>query len=50
MRSVGGQESGEIVVDYCPTEEMLADGLSKPLAGERHKKLFRSVMGSSEYS
>ena len=42
------QESGEIVVDYCPTEEMLADGLSKPLAGERHKKLFRSVMGSSE--
>ena len=42
------QESGEIVVDYCPTEEMLADGLSKPLAGERHKKLFRSVMGSTD--
>ena len=27
-------DSGEIIQKFCPTEDMLADGLSKPLVGE----------------
>ena len=32
-------ESGEITLDYCPTEDMLADVLTKALAKDRHVRL-----------
>jgi Reverse transcriptase (RNA-dependent DNA polymerase)/gag-polypeptide of LTR copia-type len=38
-------ESGEVDVQYCPTEKMLADQLTKPLAGPQHQQLCRSMMG-----
>ena len=36
-------ESGEISLRYCPTQEMVADVLTKALARERHQKLRRDM-------
>lgn len=35
---------GQVSLEYCPTEEMIADLLTKPLASERFAKL-RGAMG-----
>jgi hypothetical protein len=37
-------EAGEIVIKYAPTEEMLADLLTKPLQGELFRRLRRSLL------
>jgi hypothetical protein len=37
-------ESGDVAVHYCPTEEMIADVLTKPLARALFEK-FRAMMG-----
>ena len=36
-------ESGEICLRYCPTQDMVADVLTKALAKERHQNLRRSL-------
>ena len=41
-------ESGQIRVEYCATEDMLADVLTKPLCGPQHLKLSARLMGRSE--
>jgi hypothetical protein len=33
-------------VQYCATENMLADVLTKPLVSARHGKLCNAIMGS----
>jgi hypothetical protein len=38
-------ESGDIEVQYCATENMLADALTKPLVSARHNKLCNAIMG-----
>jgi hypothetical protein len=38
-------ESGDIEVQYCATENMLPDVLTKPLVSARHNKLCNSIMG-----
>jgi hypothetical protein len=38
-------ESGDIEVQYCATENMLADVLTKPLVSARHNKLRNAIMG-----
>jgi hypothetical protein len=38
-------ESGDIDVQYCATENMLADVLTKPLVSARHIKLCNAIMG-----
>jgi len=44
-------EKGMINVEYCPTENMLADLMTKGLPHERHKRLLRSMgVGSSDYT
>jgi hypothetical protein len=35
-------------LEYCPTEDMLADVLTKPSARERHERL-RSQMGIYDF-
>jgi hypothetical protein len=40
-------ESGEISLKYCPTEDMVADVLTKALARERHQRL-TTAMGLRE--
>ena len=37
-------ESGEVVIKYAPTEDMLADLLTKPLQGELFRKLRHSLL------
>jgi hypothetical protein len=38
-------ESGDIEVQYCATENMLADVLTKPLVSARHSKLCNAIKG-----
>lgn len=38
-------ESGDIEVQYCATENILADVLAKPLVSARHSKLCNAIMG-----
>ena len=37
-------ENGEVIVKYLSTDEMIADGLSKPLQGNKFKKSRRDLM------
>ena len=39
-------DSGEIKVEYCPTEDMLADLFTKPLQGEQFRKLRALLLNS----
>ena len=36
-------EDGSVRLEYCPTEEMVADGLTKALGPDRHRKLGRMM-------
>jgi hypothetical protein len=38
-------ERGNVIVEYCPTGEMVADYFSKPLQGQLFKKFHRAIMG-----
>ena len=44
-------KKGEITIDYCPTEDMLADYFTKSLQGSLFRRLRNAVMGvtDSEY-
>src|SRR5437773_2960768 len=41
-------EDGKTSLEYCPTEDMVADGLTKALGPERHRKLAR-MMGMNTW-
>lgn len=41
-------ESKEIKLEYLPTEEMIADILTKPLQGELFRRLREKMMNSVE--
>ena len=36
---------GNLIVEYCPTEEMIADYFSKPLQGHLFRKFCKAIMG-----
>jgi hypothetical protein len=36
-------EDGGLKLEYCPTEDIVADGLTKALAPERHMRLTRMM-------
>jgi len=38
-------EKGNLVVEYCPTNEMIADYMSKPLQGQLFAKFKKAIMG-----
>jgi hypothetical protein len=38
-------QAGDVSVEYCPTEDMVADVLTKALAREKHAKLCALMMG-----
>ena len=37
-------EKGELTVEFCPTDEMIADYLTKPLQGEKFRKFRKAIM------
>ena len=38
-------EKKKLAIEYCPTDEMVADYLTKPLQGEKFRKFRKSIMG-----
>lgn len=36
-------EDGRSNLEYCPTEDMVADGLTKALGPERHRRLAKMM-------
>ena len=38
-------EKGHLQIEYCPTEDMIGDYMTKPLQGEKFKKFRKSIMG-----
>ena len=59
MKHIDGQhhfireklESDEINLEYCPTEDMLADVLTKALAKDRHQRLAKALrLREDDYS
>ena len=38
-------ESGEVVLKYCPSAEMIADVMTKPLPAPQHRALTMLMMG-----
>jgi hypothetical protein len=38
-------ESGEVVLKYCPSAEMIADVMTKPLSAPQHRALTMLMMG-----
>ena len=43
-------EQNEIQLEYCPTNNMIADFFTKPLQGQHFKRLRDVVMGAKHYS
>ena len=43
--STSGIENKELRITYCPTEEMIADYLTKPLQGVLFRKMRDALMG-----
>jgi len=38
-------EKGNVIIDYCPTDDMIADYMTKPLQGEKFKKFRKMILG-----
>ena len=38
-------DKGELDIEYCPTDEMLGDFLTKPLQGEKFWKFRKLILG-----
>ena len=43
-------DQGEITLEYCPTDRMIADFFTKPLQGSSFRRLRDVVMGAKHYS
>jgi hypothetical protein len=41
-------QKGNLIVEYCPTTEMIADYFSKPLQGKLFQKFKNSIMGHED--
>jgi len=42
-------ENGEMKIKYCPTDEMVADILTKPLQGEHFKVMAMKLLGYARH-
>ena len=38
-------EKGNVVIEYCGTDNMVADFMTKPLQGEKFKKFRKMILG-----
>jgi hypothetical protein len=41
-------KDGDFQVKYCPTQEMIADILTKPIQGSLQKRLKDKILGSED--
>ena len=41
-------EKGNIGIQYCPTDDMIADFMTKPLQGEKFRKFRLAIMGEQD--
>jgi hypothetical protein len=41
-------KNGEVIIEYCPTGDMIADFFTKPLQGSLFRKFRNLIMGVSE--
>ena len=41
-------EKKNIQIEYCPTEDMVGDFMTKPLQGDKFKKFARDIMNDEE--
>jgi hypothetical protein len=39
-------EKGNVQIEYCPTDDMIGDFMTKPLQGDKFRKFKRAIMGS----
>jgi hypothetical protein len=39
----------EVVIKYCPTDDMLADYMTKPLTGSKFHKFRKQIMNIQDY-
>ena len=39
-------KKGNLCVEYCPTKQMIADYMTKPLQGEQFYKFKKAIMGN----
>ena len=40
-------EKGKLIVEYCPTDEMVGDYMTKPLQGRKFEEFVKTIMGES---
>jgi hypothetical protein len=38
-------EKGNLSIEYCPTDDMVADFMTKPLSGAKFRKFKKKIMG-----
>ena len=41
-------EKGNVSIEYCPTEDMIADFMTKPLQGEKFREFRRAILGEQD--
>ena len=44
------QTQGKITLEWCPTADMIADLMTKPLSGDAFKRLVNLLMGYADFS
>ena len=38
-------QRGEVTIEYCPTNDMIADYMTKPITGAKFKRFRKQIMG-----
>ena len=41
-------EKGNIIIEYCPTDEMIGDFVTKPLQGDKFRKFTGMILGEQD--
>ena len=41
-------EKGNVKIEYCPTDDMIADFMTKPLQGEKFRKFRDLILGEQD--
>jgi len=39
-------QRGEVTIKYCPTDDMIADYMTKPITGKKFQEFKKAIMGN----